>query len=77
MDGKPPVVIVFHWTLKRSYATFQVEDLARLSFQKTPVYIDVDDGRKRVTKSLLSFQFFHDMFDFTKGNRLHLVKDYI
>ncbi|KAL0329543.1 UNVERIFIED_CONTAM: DEAD-box ATP-dependent RNA helicase 27 [Sesamum radiatum] len=29
--------------------TKKVEDLARLSFQKTPVYIDVDDGRKRVT----------------------------
>ncbi|EPS70480.1 hypothetical protein M569_04273, partial [Genlisea aurea] len=29
--------------------TKKVEDLARLSFQTTPVYIDVDDGRKRVT----------------------------
>lgn len=29
--------------------TKKVEDLARLSFQKTPVYIDVDDGRRRVT----------------------------
>ncbi|KAL2472035.1 DEAD-box ATP-dependent RNA helicase 51 [Abeliophyllum distichum] len=29
--------------------TKKVEDLARLSFQKTPVYIDVDDRRKRVT----------------------------
>ncbi|KAL8479902.1 hypothetical protein ACS0TY_026735 [Phlomoides rotata] len=29
--------------------TKKVEDLARLSFQSTPVYIDVDDGRKRVT----------------------------
>ncbi|CAA2958777.1 DEAD-box ATP-dependent RNA helicase 51-like [Olea europaea var. sylvestris] len=28
--------------------TKKVEDLARVSFQKTPVYIDVDDGRKRV-----------------------------
>ncbi|CAI0374521.1 unnamed protein product [Linum tenue] len=27
----------------------KVEDLARLSFQKTPVYIDVDDGRHKVT----------------------------
>ena len=26
----------------------QVEDLARLSFQTTPIYIDVDDGRKKV-----------------------------
>nr|XP_043622443.1 DEAD-box ATP-dependent RNA helicase 51-like [Erigeron canadensis]XP_043622444.1 DEAD-box ATP-dependent RNA helicase 51-like [Erigeron canadensis] len=29
--------------------TKKVEDLARLSFQNTPVYIDVDDGRSRVT----------------------------
>ncbi|KAL7123371.1 hypothetical protein ACP275_01G101400 [Erythranthe tilingii] len=29
--------------------TKKVEDLARLSFQTAPVYIDVDDGRKRVT----------------------------
>ncbi|GER28057.1 ATP-dependent RNA helicase has1 [Striga asiatica] len=29
--------------------TKKVEDLARLSFQSTPVYIDVDDGRRRVT----------------------------
>ncbi|XP_058760964.1 DEAD-box ATP-dependent RNA helicase 27-like [Vicia villosa] len=29
--------------------TEKVEDLARLSFQTTPVYIDVDDGRKKVT----------------------------
>ncbi|KAK4434987.1 DEAD-box ATP-dependent RNA helicase 27 [Sesamum alatum] len=29
--------------------TKKVEDLARLSFQTTPVYMDVDDGRKRVT----------------------------
>ncbi|CAH9082040.1 unnamed protein product [Cuscuta europaea] len=29
--------------------TKKVEDLARLSFQTTPIYIDVDDGRKRVT----------------------------
>ncbi|KAG5531606.1 hypothetical protein RHGRI_026277 [Rhododendron griersonianum] len=29
--------------------TKKVEDLARLSFQTTPVYIDVDDGRKKVT----------------------------
>ncbi|XP_076925201.1 DEAD-box ATP-dependent RNA helicase 51-like [Bidens hawaiensis] len=29
--------------------TKKVEDLARLSFQTTPVYIDVDDGRSRVT----------------------------
>ncbi|CAA2985305.1 DEAD-box ATP-dependent RNA helicase 51 [Olea europaea subsp. europaea] len=29
--------------------TKKVEDLARLSFQKAPVYIDVDAGRKRVT----------------------------
>ncbi|KAK4483608.1 hypothetical protein RD792_010807 [Penstemon davidsonii] len=29
--------------------TKKVEDLARLSFQTSPVYIDVDDGRKRVT----------------------------
>ncbi|KAL8045178.1 hypothetical protein ABFX02_08G096000 [Erythranthe guttata] len=29
--------------------TKKVEDLARLSFQTTPVYVDVDDGRKRVT----------------------------
>ncbi|KAI3720125.1 hypothetical protein L6452_21035 [Arctium lappa] len=29
--------------------TKKVEDLARLSFQNTPVYIDVDDGRTRVT----------------------------
>ncbi|WVZ11688.1 hypothetical protein V8G54_016218 [Vigna mungo] len=27
----------------------KVEDLARLSFQTTPVYIDVDDGRTKVT----------------------------
>lgn len=29
--------------------TKKVEDLARLSFQTTPVYIDVDDGRRKVT----------------------------
>ncbi|KAK6122491.1 hypothetical protein DH2020_043777 [Rehmannia glutinosa] len=29
--------------------TKKVEDLARLSFQTSPVYIDVHDGRKRVT----------------------------
>ncbi|CAI0400672.1 unnamed protein product [Linum tenue] len=29
--------------------TKKVEDLARLSFQTTPVYIDVDDGRHKVT----------------------------
>ncbi|XP_057437770.1 DEAD-box ATP-dependent RNA helicase 27-like [Lotus japonicus] len=29
--------------------TKKVEDLARLSFQTPPVYIDVDDGRKKVT----------------------------
>ncbi|XP_042500526.1 DEAD-box ATP-dependent RNA helicase 51-like [Macadamia integrifolia] len=29
--------------------TKKVEDLARLSFQTTPVYIGVDDGRKKVT----------------------------
>lgn len=29
--------------------TKKVEDLARLSFQSTPVYIDVDDGRTKVT----------------------------
>ncbi|XP_031104752.1 DEAD-box ATP-dependent RNA helicase 51 [Ipomoea triloba] len=29
--------------------TKKVEDLARLSFQTTPIYIDVDDGRKRAT----------------------------
>ncbi|KAB2020365.1 hypothetical protein ES319_D07G063900v1 [Gossypium barbadense] len=29
--------------------TKKVEDLARLSFQTTPIYIDVDDGRKKVT----------------------------
>ncbi|KAJ1392325.1 RNA helicase, DEAD-box type, Q motif [Sesbania bispinosa] len=27
----------------------KVEDLARLSFQTTPIYIDVDDGRNKVT----------------------------
>lgn len=31
----------------------QVEDLARLSFQTTPVYIDVDDGRTKVDMLLL------------------------
>ncbi|GER26184.1 ATP-dependent RNA helicase has1 [Striga asiatica] len=29
--------------------TKKVEDLARLSFETSPVYIDVDDGRKKVT----------------------------
>ncbi|XP_022729225.1 DEAD-box ATP-dependent RNA helicase 51-like [Durio zibethinus] len=29
--------------------TKKVKDLARLSFQSTPIYIDVDDGRKKVT----------------------------
>ncbi|KAH7662282.1 ATP-dependent RNA helicase DDX18/HAS1 protein [Dioscorea alata] len=29
--------------------TKEVEDFARLSFQKKPVYIDVDDGRSKVT----------------------------
>ncbi|XP_021738244.1 DEAD-box ATP-dependent RNA helicase 27-like [Chenopodium quinoa] len=29
--------------------TQKVEDLARLSFQSTPIYIDVDEGRRRVT----------------------------
>ncbi|XP_021905586.1 DEAD-box ATP-dependent RNA helicase 51 [Carica papaya] len=29
--------------------TKKVEDLARLSFQTTPIYIDVDDGRRKVT----------------------------
>jgi len=36
----------------------QVEDLARLSFQTTPIYIDVDDGRKKVMplSSSLAFE---------------------
>ncbi|KAL2923347.1 DEAD-box ATP-dependent RNA helicase 51, partial [Bienertia sinuspersici] len=29
--------------------TKKVEDLVRLSFQSTPVYVDVDEGRKKVT----------------------------
>ncbi|GMN57949.1 hypothetical protein TIFTF001_027054 [Ficus carica] len=29
--------------------TQKVEDLARLSFQTTPIYVDVDDGRTKVT----------------------------
>ncbi|XP_054806730.1 DEAD-box ATP-dependent RNA helicase 27 [Prosopis cineraria] len=29
--------------------TKKVEDLARLSFQTTPIYVDVDDGRTKVT----------------------------
>ncbi|KAL2923195.1 DEAD-box ATP-dependent RNA helicase 27 [Bienertia sinuspersici] len=29
--------------------TKKVEDLARLSFQSTPVYVDVDEGRRKVT----------------------------
>ncbi|KAG5531592.1 hypothetical protein RHGRI_026269 [Rhododendron griersonianum] len=33
--------------------TKKVEDLARLSFQTTPVYIDVDDGRKKVNYWLI------------------------
>ncbi|KAI8029958.1 DEAD-box ATP-dependent RNA helicase 51 [Camellia lanceoleosa] len=38
---KCPKLMGFH--------NFGVEDLARLSFQTTPVYIDVDDGWKKVT----------------------------
>ncbi|XP_057543190.1 DEAD-box ATP-dependent RNA helicase 51-like isoform X2 [Amaranthus tricolor] len=29
--------------------TKKVEDLARLSFQSTPIYVDVDEGRRKVT----------------------------
>ncbi|KAL2518119.1 DEAD-box ATP-dependent RNA helicase 51 [Abeliophyllum distichum] len=29
--------------------TKKIEDLARISFRETPIYIDVDEGRKRVT----------------------------
>ncbi|XP_014505869.1 DEAD-box ATP-dependent RNA helicase 27 [Vigna radiata var. radiata] len=36
-------------TLFSATQTKKVEDLARLSFQTTPVYIDVDDGRTKVT----------------------------
>lgn len=34
---------------------FQVEDLVRLSFRETPVYIDVDFGRKMVGLQLVLF----------------------
>ncbi|XP_057957370.1 DEAD-box ATP-dependent RNA helicase 51 [Malania oleifera] len=36
-------------TLFSATQTKEVTDLARLSFQTAPVYIDVDDGRKKVT----------------------------
>lgn len=36
------------WIVMNFPATLQVEDLARLSFQTTPIYIDVDDGRTKV-----------------------------
>jgi hypothetical protein len=38
----------------------QVEDLARLSFQTPPVYVDVDDGRKKVMPP----HFYHDFCGF-------------
>lgn len=36
------------WPIMQNIIIMQVEDFARLSFQKKPVYIDVDDGRSRV-----------------------------
>ncbi|XP_057792442.1 DEAD-box ATP-dependent RNA helicase 27-like [Salvia miltiorrhiza] len=56
--------------------TKKVEDLARLSFQTKPVYIDVDDGRKRVTNEGLQqgycvvpcFQRFNLLHAFLKKN---------
>ncbi|KAG5535347.1 hypothetical protein RHGRI_023195 [Rhododendron griersonianum] len=35
--------------------TKKVEDLARLSFQTTPIYIDVDDGRKKAVAASFCF----------------------
>ncbi|KAH6808444.1 P-loop containing nucleoside triphosphate hydrolases superfamily protein [Perilla frutescens var. hirtella] len=57
--------------------TKKVEDLARLSFQTKPVYIDVDDGRKRVTNEGLQqgycvvpcAQRFNLLYSFLKKNR--------
>ncbi|MED6196971.1 hypothetical protein PIB30_052276 [Stylosanthes scabra] len=37
--------------------TKKVEDLARLSFQTTPIYIDVDDGRTKQTRTTTFFDF--------------------
>lgn len=36
-----------------------MEDLARLSFQSTPIYVDVDEGRRKVSgnwKSMVHLQ---------------------
>ncbi|CAA0812513.1 DEAD-box ATP-dependent RNA helicase 51 [Striga hermonthica] len=56
--------------------TKKVEDLARLSFETSPIYIDVDDGRKRVTNDGLqqgycvipSAQRFLLLYSFLKRN---------
>ncbi|GFZ05891.1 P-loop containing nucleoside triphosphate hydrolases superfamily protein [Actinidia rufa] len=61
--------------------TKKVEDLARLSFQTTPVYIDVDDGRKKVTNEGLqqgycvvpSAKRFILLYSFLKRNLLKKV----
>ncbi|GKU95057.1 hypothetical protein SLEP1_g8465 [Rubroshorea leprosula] len=57
--------------------TKKVEDLARLSFQTTPIYIDVDDGRRKVTNEGLqqgycvvpSSQRFILLYSFLKRNQ--------
>ncbi|KAG9160051.1 hypothetical protein Leryth_005780 [Lithospermum erythrorhizon] len=57
--------------------TSKVQDLARLSFRTTPVYIDVDDGRKKVTNEGLqqgycvvpSAKRFILLYSFLKRNR--------
>lgn len=55
----------------------QVEDLARLSFQTTPIYVDVDDGRKKVMPPIsimihdlwnLFFQHYHSIWQWHNPN---------
>ncbi|KAG5040203.1 hypothetical protein JHK85_012679 [Glycine max] len=41
------------WNSSSPSPCLKVEDLARLQFQTTPVYIDVDDGRTKVTNERL------------------------
>ena len=42
--------------IKSFYKNIQVEDLARLSYQTTPIYIDADDGQTKV-EAVISHQF--------------------
>ncbi|KAL3019479.1 hypothetical protein AAZX31_05G086100 [Glycine max] len=41
------------WNSRSPSPCLKVEDLARLQFQTTPIYIDVDDGRTKVTNERL------------------------